>query len=190
MGKLPIEIQTNVDGQLVRGRIVNLCQRSIAVEILTPFEGICQGCSFPAFAMPAVVAGGHAYGDHSGLTRAGRESAEDLLETLHRSCLFFEKNQKRLRGDFYLIRQHEELAARFDGPAFHAIRARLRARMKSGELTGPEYQRVLAPLAQKYRAFKSLRQRVESRLEEVILSKYGMLIPSETLEQLIQKFLV
>ncbi len=190
MEKLPIEIQTNVDGRPVRGRIESMTQRTIEVEILHPYDGVSQGRSIPAFAMPAAIASGHIYADDAGLSSEGRESAEGLLEALHRACVFFYKNRRELGEEFSLILKREESVAQIGNDIFHAARIKLRTRLKSGELTRPEFQKALAPLASKHKVFKTLRQRVEHRLEEVVLSKYGMLIPYGTLEQLIRKFLV
>ena len=168
-----ITISTRVDGVFLKGIIMSLSPRGIAVRIEEPYQGHSKplyinylGCARPAEMH---------YADNDGnLIEYGRRAAFRILEELYGCCNWYEKHCESLRSRYG---RHLERLATLDRLGMPDERRQLlhwraRARLRAGKITAREYQRELKG----FRVGNRIHGQAESIIENAFLEESG--IPS------------
>ncbi|WP_304221274.1 hypothetical protein [Gracilinema caldarium] len=157
----PLEIEVEYDGVLLKGHFTYLCPSDYCVMIDSPFSGIEVGLHTPAFAMykrnQNVIDGK--------ITEKGLEASKDALITAYEQAEFLFRNKEAIYQKIRAVdpKIAESVAQRAKlRTEFLEKKKRLKALLKSGELSSREYSQFIG----KYK-----RQQVEAELNEWELKK-------------------
>lgn len=181
-----IRVQVVVEQVAVSGKISVLQPNNIVVEIAYPYDGVSGGLHIPYFAMECREKW---YTTGDGLSPAGQKTAERLLRDVYLHCLYFEANREVIRHHYRLYRQGVlalEAAGMTSEERFASAHRSMRQRLHAHELSLSEYEKTLAALRKKVKAYEAERFRLWERFRESI----GREVPCGTLDELIERFVV
>lgn len=159
MNPPPHQISIVVDGTNVTGEITHHDNRCVAVRLIEPFGRLSESVTIPLFATR--------YTSFEG--EAGLALARHLLADAYRRAVLFDRFATELRR---LWRFTQGLLLRIDAehpdaPARIAEERReIRARLRAGEISAREHQRLLHPLNRRAREFDRQRYRILRQFED------------------------
>jgi len=157
-------IEIMVDGIAVSGRIILRDKRNIAVEIISPYDGISESsCCIPLLGLQV----------HNFLGKTGDEKAATLLLAIYKFCAFVDDHKDRLLAALADYKYKKAYIKYFSPEAnerdqrkvavLQELQAIIKER-KEGEIDSIEYQRRISPLS---KAMKLLTEEPELNLDAI-----------------------
>ena len=157
-------IEIMVDGIAVSGRIILRDKRNIAVEIISPYDGISESsCCIPLLGLQV----------HNFLGKTGDEKAATLLLAIYRFCAFVDDHKDSLLAALADYKYKNAYIKYFSPEANERDQRKvavlqelqaIRKDLKAGKIDSIEYQRRIRPLS---KAMKLLTEEPEIDLDAI-----------------------